>query len=158
MPATPLIEVDEFDRNRSARNQPGYGECSLASAGSEPAAAFTPGPWSMDQGDHTHRYVHVTDADDRTIFYKYGAGSAREADQDEANARLVAAAPELLAALKRLLPTNIDLTNDLVPDDLVLPCDVTLGELRAAAAAIAKALSAPPASPAERPALPGDDQ
>lgn len=61
----------------------------------------TPGPWSMECGDHTHRYVRVYDSDDRTIFYKYGSGTKAEADQDEANARLISAAPELLDALKR---------------------------------------------------------
>lgn len=42
-------------------------------------------------------------------------------------------------ALKALIPANIDLTNCNMPDSAVLPCDVTLGELRAAAAAIALA-------------------
>lgn len=48
-------------------------------------------------------------------------------------------AGRLLAALKQLIPTNICLSNPNLPDSTVVPCDVTLGELRAASAAIAKA-------------------
>lgn len=62
-------------------------------------SGFTPGPWKLEVGDHTHRYVLVTDEADHTIHYKYGSGLARDADRDEANAHLIAAAPELLEAL-----------------------------------------------------------
>lgn len=63
----------------------------------------SPGPWAAEGGDHTHRYALVKDADDRTVHYKYGSGTKAEADQDEANARLIAAAPALLEALKATL-------------------------------------------------------
>lgn len=58
----------------------------------------SPAPWSAEFGDSSHRFVLVKDGDDRTVFYKYCSGSAQEADQDEANARLIAAAPKLLEA------------------------------------------------------------
>lgn len=88
----------------------------------------TPGPWSLEVGDNTHRYSHVTDADDRTIHYKYGAGTSHDADKDEANARLITAAPSLLWALKLLAGSE--------QDALGMP----LGErLHHARAAIAKA-------------------
>jgi hypothetical protein len=49
------------------------------------------------------------------------------------------AVPELLEALKGLIPTNVNLNNRHLSDDVLLPCDVRLGELRVAAAAIAAA-------------------
>lgn len=63
----------------------------------------TPGPWSLECGDHTHRYVRVTGADDLTVFYKYGAGNKADNDRDEINARLIAAAPDMVAVLAELL-------------------------------------------------------
>ncbi len=62
-------------------------------------AKHTDGPWAFECGDHSHRYVHVTDADDRTVHYKYAAAGPNEAARDEANARLIASAPDLLEAL-----------------------------------------------------------
>lgn len=53
--------------------------------------------------------------------------------------RLIAAAPDLLAALQRLVPLNINLDHPGLADDVTVPCDVTLGELRAARDAIIKA-------------------
>jgi hypothetical protein len=61
--------------------------------------AATPGPWEAEFGDHTHRYAHIKDDDDRTIFYKYGAGPSKQADRDEADARLIVAAVNALPAL-----------------------------------------------------------
>jgi len=66
-------------------------------------AKHTDGPWAFECGDHSHRYVHVTDADDRTVHYKYAAAGPNEAARDEANARLIASAPDLLEALQSLV-------------------------------------------------------
>lgn len=52
--------------------------------------------------------------------------------------RLHAANVELLAACKTTIPSGICLTNKNVPDDLVVPVDFTMGEIRKMAAAIAK--------------------
>ncbi len=67
----------------------------------EGTRGHTPGPWTFECGDHSHRYVHVTDADDRTVHYKYASAGPNEAARDEANGRLIAAAPELLEALQK---------------------------------------------------------
>lgn len=54
------------------------------------ARAATPGEWRLDAGDHTHRYAHVLDDDDRTIHYKYASGTATEAALEDANAAHIA--------------------------------------------------------------------
>lgn len=56
------------------------------------------------------------------------------------DARLIAAAPDLLEALREILgPLNVCSDNRHVRDDQCLPIDITVGELRKARAAIAKA-------------------
>jgi hypothetical protein len=62
----------------------------------------TPGPWTLEVGDHTHRYSLVKDANERTVHYKYGVGKSSEADLDEANARLIAASPAMFDALREI--------------------------------------------------------
>ena len=52
--------------------------------------------------------------------------------------RLTTAAPELLAALREMVPGNIGAMTGL-PDDAIIPVDMTAGEIRRARAAIAKA-------------------
>jgi len=104
------------------------------------SAQHTPGPWFLEVGDRNHRYALVKCADDRTIHYKYGSGTKREADLDEVNARLISAAPDLLAACQQFVPTGVATNNTNVPDNLAIPLDVTMGELRKLSAAIAKAL------------------
>lgn len=59
----------------------------------------------------------------------------------KADAHLIAASPELLAALERLMPTNVCLTNPNVPDRTLLPLEMNImvGEMRSIAALITKA-------------------
>lgn len=45
----------------------------------------------------------------------------------------------LLRALKALIPTNINLDHPGLKDNVTVPCDVTLGELRAARDAVSLA-------------------
>ena len=65
----------------------------------------TPGPWTLECGDHSHRYVCVTGENEQTVHYKYGSGTKASADQDEANAALIVAAvnalPKLLSIIAR---------------------------------------------------------
>lgn len=65
------------------------------------------------------------------------AENSNQAGEDAVVA--AAAAPELLAACRDMLPRNVCLTNSNVRDDVVVPLDATMGELRRIAAAIAKA-------------------
>lgn len=60
-------------------------------------------------------------------------------DTAEADAAVFAAAPDMLAAIEQFMPKGIAIGNNSVPDDLNIPMDVTLGELRAFATAIARA-------------------
>lgn len=57
---------------------------------------------------------------------------------DHPDANLIAAAPDLLAALDELIPHNIGL-GDHLPSGTVIPVDMTMGEIRRARAAIARA-------------------
>lgn len=61
-----------------------------------------------------------------------------------ANARLIAAAPDLLEACKRAIPSGVCLTNNNVPDDFTVALDCTMGDLRFIAAAIARATGEQP--------------
>ena len=66
----------------------------------------TPGPWEAVEGN-AHHGPFVTDIGDRTICDLYTLdGADRPAvfrpEEAEANARLIAAAPDLLAALEEL--------------------------------------------------------
>jgi hypothetical protein len=130
-------------RDSVARNQP-CGEVSadaeiVAGLEAEPSAAFTPERWYLDIGDHSYRYVHITDSDDQTVFYKHRSGTAKEADRDEVNGCLAAAAPELLAALRAMVLNDRHTYRD---------CH------KAAVAAIAKALGQGEPGTTDRPAMP----
>lgn len=58
----------------------------------------TPGPWVVD-GPPENQIVW-SDAENRICFLAHSAG--RDEDRDYANGRLIAAAPDLLAACKAL--------------------------------------------------------
>ena len=65
---------------------------------------FTPGPWFIDRRSETH----VKGQEDRSVCSTGGYASNMPHDRDTyveeniANARLIAAAPDLLAALQRI--------------------------------------------------------
>ena len=62
------------------------------------SAQHTPGPWSFDGPPDNH--IVWSDSENRVCFLAHSNG-ANEA-RDTANARLIAAAPELLGALTNL--------------------------------------------------------
>jgi len=80
-----------------------------------PRPAYTPGPWTFAKGPHRIE-VHTTPA----LAYAFSIS-------DEANARLIAAAPDLLAALETLC------------EDKYLADPINADRMRAAREAIAKA-------------------
>lgn len=87
-------------------------------------ATHTPGPWESNQiaggspGDPSNGHARaVWSADGETIVcYMVGSRPRQQPEDDviDANARLIAAAPELLAALQALLhhPTTADVDAD----------------------------------------------
>ena len=58
----------------------------------------TPGPWGFSGGDSAP-ILHIYASDDKHLFH-----NSRPLDEQDANARVMAAAPELLAALKAIMP------------------------------------------------------
>jgi hypothetical protein len=61
-------------------------------------AEHTPGPWKVNHGNEMH---HVTNTDGVVIAEVY---HNTPKPQPYSNARLIAAAPELLEALKEMIP------------------------------------------------------
>jgi hypothetical protein len=116
----------------------------------------TPGPWALTEprmGAFNEALMSVVTPGKRyvadiqpTAPQSHRAGNNRIVrrkvfgPEDMANARLIAAAPELLEALVEILgPLNVCSDNPNVRHDASLPIDMTMGELRKARAAIAKA-------------------
>lgn len=58
----------------------------------------TPSPWQVDHSGTCH--IGITDKNERTIAFCNLQNE--DGDEDEANARLIAAAPDLLSALENL--------------------------------------------------------
>ena len=121
---------------------------------------FTPGPWVTKQAiaaDNVGGFDWcVTQAGDSKIiaevFQRVGGVQDFWDDRPvEANARLIAAAPELYEALepvKRGAQEADYYCPDDVPEDHVVLISMTIGELRAARAALSKA--APGFAPQEK--------
>lgn len=67
----------------------------------------TPGPWRVEQESSNDGEAEVIAAADRTICWTADTWVDDDCgvitDEDRANARLIAAAPELLAALKEMV-------------------------------------------------------
>lgn len=70
----------------------------------ETSASHTPGPWSVNTAHEDPQFQSVSDKDGRTIadiaYHKFTETHYPLRAESEANARLIAAAPELLDAAK----------------------------------------------------------
>jgi len=102
----------------------------------EAIGVHTAGPWSAftdDSGSRPHTNIVAVVPRTDVVFSLPGH------HKNEPNVRLIAAAPDLLTVAMELMPKNICVENTNVQDSQVLPVDVTMGELRRLAAAIARA-------------------
>ena len=86
-------------------------------------SGFTPGPWDYDAED----------------FEIYALETFETLELTEPNARLIAAAPDLLGALKPLAECEIIEADTPLPNTDSARYFITMGEIRAARAAISKA-------------------
>src|SRR3546814_13811156 len=92
-------------------------------------AKHTPGPWlvetdNIDPRHPQHRFIAIGSYKEKNYTFVSG-------HMGEANANLIAAAPELLEALVGILgPLNVCSDNSNVRDDVCLPIDMTMGDLR----------------------------
>ena len=99
------------------------------------SAPHTPGPWAVDS---LGLVLDGPSSPNSRIVCDTTAGRI-SLEERKANALLIAAAPDMLAKLQAMLPKNVCLTNSNIRDDLNVPLDVPMGDLRAIAALIAKA-------------------
>ena len=91
----------------------------------------TPGPWSYRLNRHTGPTI-TADSSDTDIVHLLSITDSGE--QELANARLIAAAPDLLAALERI----VKLGRAKARAGLLTPCERTMREIGAAAITRAK--------------------
>lgn len=106
------------------------------------AAAFTAGPWTMGRMQRSSNFAKDTYAvhGDGTILCKVKGGVTEDAAVAAANARLIAAAPDLLEALRALAERTLEYVGPEPDEDDGLECDAEMRALaRSAEAAIAKA-------------------
>ena len=64
---------------------------------------YTPGPWILESDGWNGQWVYGNDADWRGGKHRYIAEVSLDYEGAEANARLIASAPELLEAVEDLL-------------------------------------------------------
>lgn len=108
-------------------------------------SGWTKGPWEWDSGvvppDGPERYADIyVDGGDK-IIASFNEMREFAPDEGRANARLIAAAPDLAEACQPLAAIDIDHMADLPDDDRVvyLKNGIRLGDIRAARAALSKA-------------------
>jgi hypothetical protein len=118
-------EADEFARL--------VGSCVPGDDIEEATHEISPGPWVLERT--AMQFVIKAPKNDEDYLHKVVAVTAGLQNNNEANARLIAAAPDLLEALNYLLEQTVDM-------DLAHSIELTEGEQEArkqALAAIAKA-------------------
>lgn len=97
----------------------------------------TPGPLSFKEDGEANVYAIFDDRGDWLAIVKH---NGRQWQREQvANLNIWTAAPDLLRAAIEVWPSNLGRIPDDMPDDAVLPVDITAGELRQLALAIAKA-------------------
>ena len=74
---------------------------------SETRVQHTPGPWKVED-DNMNQATIIRDASDMEVAMIDWARAMGPFDWDEANARLIASAPDLLAALESLTQLGTD--------------------------------------------------
>jgi hypothetical protein len=94
-------------------------------------SARTPGPWTVEFGEAM--YVRAPDGSHIAIMGQLTAHARRDANESAANAHLIAAAPELYEALRRISLAEAD-GLDCARDSMVLERAINI-----ARATIAKA-------------------
>lgn len=105
-------------------------------------AKFTPGPWSIvPYGDGSSLVIH-SDEDNRVCFMATASSDRPSSHASiRANARLIAAAPDLLEALQGMVGlTKLLLSRDDLPRDVREVLEVS-HRVEAANAALSRALS-----------------
>jgi hypothetical protein len=95
----------------------------------------TPGPWAFTEGDADRRAMsEIHKAEDKTFQIGYVTTEWRNPKQraeDLANARLIAAAPDLLAALVRLVACP-DVNLDMLSPETIVAADQARDAIRKA--------------------------
>ena len=113
---------------------------------------WTAGPWYSCEPAMGFGAIKAARDDGDILIFGLAAGAddeRRTEKEIEANARLIAASPDMAEALREaeaamaaMLPTNARLDNTRIHDGLVLPMDVSMGELRRLSAALTRARAA----------------
>ncbi|WP_295196493.1 hypothetical protein [uncultured Brevundimonas sp.] len=112
----------------------------------------TPGPWERDgdffevcrvefEGSGSYTTISSRSRIGGPVAFAVGTPDMhwRDDAEQDANARLIAAAPDLLAALSDILPPTLCGESWDLPDHDAVPITITFGKLRAARAAISRA-------------------
>ena len=106
---------------------------------------FTPGPWLLSTTPTSAGLCHIVSAADWRGAFIYGDGIRKgvddalpKAQELAANARLIAAAPDLLEALREMVAGDAEAIEDAERISILFP-DEMLATYNKACAAIAKA-------------------
>lgn len=85
---------------------PVTGNCKTCHESANPPAAHTPGPWDVYAGKMKNGDRIINDSEGTPVAYAADYNQYAKDEQVDANARLIAAAPEVLSALKALVDRN----------------------------------------------------
>jgi hypothetical protein len=97
-----------------------------------------PGPYALSPRHFWDKEIAIYAGQRCLIEVDYDDMGEDEMAMAEATARAAALIPEIVMALRRMIPRNVCLTNRNIPDSQILPMDVEVGELRAIAALLSE--------------------